>query len=59
MLLTEEEAWKRICPSREWATTCEASRCMAWRWYESVNKGNNIPQNKPKTIGFCGLAGKP
>jgi hypothetical protein len=40
---------------------CTASRCMAWRWCDQVEKdilGEEYLPNE-KRLGFCGLAGKP
>lgn len=63
-----EKAKKKLCPflllssrtklvvenaeSNDWGL-CEADSCMMWRWnYTNAGRWD-------KTVGYCGLAGKP
>ena len=64
MLVTEEEAGKKLCPL--WAASkeklvwrCEGSECMFWRWgYKTDGSGPAVNLAHERT-GYCGLAGKP
>ncbi len=63
---TESEAKDRLCPfMRDWdipsdgqsegvpvyaPLRCQASRCMAWKWWDD-------PREKDKRTGYCGLTG--
>jgi len=56
MILDRVEASTKFCvhliaPLGQGAK-CQTSNCMAWRWVSE-------PFNSDRTLGYCGLAGKP
>lgn len=60
-VMTEEQAHKRLCPERCYSqldVNCVASKCMAWRVYDFIHKGDKIT-GLTLTRGYCGLAGPP
>jgi hypothetical protein len=63
MLVTEEEAGKKLCPM--WAQQeklvlrCEGSRCMFWRWGYKTDGSGPAANLAHERTGYCGLAGKP
>jgi hypothetical protein len=78
-MYTEKEAKDKWCPttfasytgqSDGGPYTCEASKCMAWRWGEDIVKKNPNAGKRAADgsvecdsfttkKGYCGLAGKP
>jgi hypothetical protein len=39
---------------------CCASECMAWRWVTEMKYiGDGESEEVPRSLGYCGLAGKP
>lgn len=60
MILTEEEAKKKVCPILEARShfrkassspeLCIGAKCMMWRWGD---------QKAKEPTGHCGMAGKP
>lgn len=70
-IFTESEANSQQCCGPEGtglfndipypARWCMASRCMAWRWYETNIKSEPGGMYEPngETYGYCGLSGSP
>ena len=61
MLFTDYEGTEYVCPVKTYydhleeryeEPKCEASCCIAWRWYDKPDCGGD-------RRGYCGLAGRP
>lgn len=65
MIVEEKKAADCICPQMIDKTPeyrwCQGSRCMAWRWADPFNEGeDDLPASwRSTTHGYCGLAGRP
>lgn len=60
MIIEEKKAKNFNCHYPD-ATQCVGSRCMAWRWADPFNEGeDDLPASwRSTTHGYCGLAGRP
>jgi hypothetical protein len=62
MLISEDEARKKLCPERcygQLRVLCEGTDCMAFRIVkvETIDHKKWGPEEKPRVWGYCGLAG--
>ena len=60
MIIEEKMAREHDC-CRDRKMPCSGSMCMAWRWADPFNEGeDNLPASwRSTTHGYCGLAGRP
>lgn len=64
MIIEEKKSYEQICPmdmALDHGYKCQGSRCMAWRWADPFNEGeDDLPASWHSTThGYCGLAGRP
>ena len=57
--VTEKEAQEMVCPGLTNVDLCMGSKCMAWRWCETMVNGPDSYISEPGPKGYCGLAGLP
>lgn len=71
MIVTEKQARGKICPQtlargpvpytgNHTLETCVGSSCMAWHWKLNVDIATeDWSHNDDRSLGFCGLVGRP
>jgi len=63
MIVTEEQAKKKLCPSSypdpNVQGDCLASECMAWRWIDPDTFQTATGVRPQVKLGYCGKAGRP
>ena len=64
MIVEEKKAREYECPQKMMMSDdvhCTGSRCMAWRWADPFNEGeDDLPASwRSTTHGYCGLGGRP
>ena len=59
MILTEEEAREKWCPSSGTQQLCIGPQCMHWRWWDNEYRDERRTIFVKNRRGYCGLSGKP
>lgn len=63
MIVEEKKAADNLCVrgGSTFPAGCQGSRCMAWRWADPFNEGeDDLPASwRSTTHGYCGLGGRP